>query len=646
MTETGIDEVAQAEPRSALSVGSASIPRVRSRLRFRGLGIQSRIMLYVTLGLVVMFGLLIFIGLRSVTQATQLNFDERLSTARTFSIILERDLLHVSADIWGNSASLLNANEESRLGPETEDLLHHIGSTDSFALFHAARICVVGSDRELLASASDLSPEVEAGGCLAQITNQDLPDEYDAFVPTAVLASDGGLGSVITRIGTSPDEPNWVIVDLIAHNSSQALGPALYGSSTDALPQAPNDRTDFSHLEVFGPDGVVVLGIGDDEQPGELSSHFAAVQREDIRDTAVVLEHRTPNGDGDHVAAVVPVSNSDFTMVLEQPIDVALALPLRLRRDLFLWSGVGFLGALLVAWVTTRSVVKPTEELTAAARRMAGGNLDSPVAVSAHAEVGILAESLESMRLQTQAAHAALAEAKADLEQRVEDRTARLGVLLDALITAQEDERHRIARELHDETAQTIGALTIALDRTRGNLNGDSTDARQHLAQAKDIATRLLAETRRLILDLRPMLLDDMGLTAAIRWYADTRLGGASIATEFAVDAPETRFPSHIETALFRIAQEAINNIAKHSGATRVHIDLSFLGPSARMVISDNGGGFDPQDLLRQPGPDGGFGLAGMRERVSLLAGKFDLRSETEQGTVLEVEVPMTVEVS
>ncbi len=608
--------------------------------RFRRLGIQTRIMLYVVLGLVVMFGLLIFIGLRSVNQATELNFDERLSTARTFSIILERDLLHVSADIWGNSASLLKANEESRLESVTEDLLHHIGSTDSFALFHAARICVIGSDRQLLASASDLPVHAEAGGCVAEIRDQTLPDEYDAFVPTAVPASDGGLGAVITRIGTSSDEPNWVIIDLIAHNSTEALGPAL---GTDTLTGASDDRTGFSHLEVFGPDGTVVLGIGDDEQPGEISNHFAAVQQEDIDDIAVVLEHRTPSGDGDHVAAVVPVSNSDFTMVLEQPIDVALALPLRLQRDLFLWSGVGFLGALLVAWVTTRSIVKPTEELTAAARRMADGNLDSPVAVSAHAEVGILAESLESMRQQTQAAHTALAEAKADLELRVEERTARLGVLLDALITAQEDERHRIARELHDETAQTIGALTIALDRTRGSLNGDSVDARQHLAQAKDIATQLLAETRRLILDLRPMVLDDMGLTAAIRWYADARLGSEGIATDFSVDAPNTRLPSHLETALFRIVQEAINNIAKHSRANTAHIELSFLGASARIVVSDDGDGFDAADMLRQPGVEGGFGLAGMRERVSLLAGEFAIRSGTAKGTILEVEVPIAV---
>ncbi len=630
------------EPRPTGSVNRRKILRP-VQARFRRLGIQTRIMLYVVFGLVVMFGLLIFIGLRSVNQATELNFDERLSTARTFSIILERDLLHVSADIWGNSAGLLKANEESQLESVTEDLLHHIGSTDSFALFHAARICVIGSDGQLLASASDLPPHAEAGGCGAEGSDQTLPDEYDAFVPTAVLASDGGLGAVITRIGTSSDEPNWVIIDLIAHNSPEALGPALYRATSDGLTEASDDRTGFSHLEVFGPDGIVVLGIGDDEQPGEISNHFAAVQQEDIHDTAVVLEHRTPSGDGDHVAAVVPVSNSDFTMVLEQPIDVALALPLRLQRDLFLWSGVGFLGALLVAWVTTRSIVKPTEELTAAARRMADGNLDSPVAVSAHAEVGILAESLESMRQQTQAAHTALAEAKADLELRVEERTARLGVLLDALITAQEDERHRIARELHDETAQTIGALTIALDRTRGSLNGESADARQHIAQAKDIATHLLAETRRLILDLRPMVLDDMGLTAAIRWYADARLESEGITTKLDVDVPDTRLPQHLETALFRIVQEAINNIAKHSRANTAHIELSFLGPSARIVVSDDGDGFDAPDKLLQPGIGGGFGLAGMRERVSLLAGEFAIRSGIAKGTVLEVEVPIPV---
>lgn len=387
----------------------------------------------------------------------------------------------------------------------------------------------------------------------------------------------------------------------------------------------------------------MVLGIGSDEIPGALSTHFAAIQGLVGFDTPVVMRHLMPEGEEDHVTAVVPMRDSGFVMVLEQPIDVALALPIRLQRELFLWSGIGFFAALLVAWVTTRSIVKPTEELTAAAHRMAGGNLDSPIHVDAHAEVGLLAESLESMRLQTRAAHSALAEAKADLELRVEERTARLGVLLDKIITAQEDERHRIARELHDETAQSIGALTIALDRARDNLNGGPSEAQRHLAQAKDIANQLLTETRRLILDLRPMVLDDMGLTPAIRWYAETRLGNEGIETALRVDRPGTRLPPHIETALFRIVQEAVNNIAKHSQASRADIELAFLENSARIVVADDGHGFDVADQIRRQATDGGFGLAGMRERVSLLSGRVDVRSDAASGTVIDVEVPIIV---
>lgn len=608
------------------------------RLRFQRIGLQWRIALYVTSGLIVMFGLLLFIGFRSVDEATMLNFQERLGAARTFSIILENDLLHVSADVLEDGGGLLTAERGPEFDDEVEDLLGHIRDSDSFAFFQAGRICVFDSEGQVLAEASSLPPGVGEAGCRAEARDRSSADGYGGLTTTAVAAVDGGFGAVDTPIAAGSEEPIWVVVDLMAYNSDQGVGPALYGGQQES-PERVFNRDDFSHLEIFRPDGTVVLGIGADEHPGAVSSHLAEIERLDLGGAAIVTRHLSA-GD-DHVMAVVPVADSGFTLVLEQSNDEAIGLPMRLRRQLFLWSGIGFAVALSTAWVTTRSVVKPTAQLTVAARRIAGGDLDSPITVAAHGEVGTLAESLESMRQQTRAATAALADAKSNLEMRVEERTERLEVLLDKLITAQEDERHRIARELHDETAQTIGALAIALDRTRDTLHDQSAETTHHLAQARDIAGQLLAETRRLILDLRPMMLDDMGLTPAIRWYVGTRLQDKGTDTALNVDQPFVRLPSHIETALFRIVQEAVNNIAKHSHARHAEIGLSFPDETARIVVSDDGKGFDVQDQLRRQATHGGVGLAGMRERVSLLSGSIEIRSSPASGTVIEVEVPI-----
>ncbi len=168
--------------------------------------------------------------------------------------------------------------------------------------------------------------------------------------------------------------------------------------------------------------------------------------------SAAALLHEPGPGENfePHVMAVVPLAGSPFYVVLEQPVDVALALPFRLREQLLVATIAGFLGSLVVAWITTRHVVKPTEQLTVAAERMAGGDLASPIRVAAQDEIAKLAESLEAMRQRLRAAYEAVEETNKELELRVKERTDRLGHVLRQTISAQEDERRRLARELHD----------------------------------------------------------------------------------------------------------------------------------------------------------------------------------------------------
>jgi signal transduction histidine kinase len=328
--------------------------------------------------------------------------------------------------------------------------------------------------------------------------------------------------------------------------------------------------------------------------------------------------------------------------VLEQPVDVALALPTELRDQLILTTGLAFLAALVVVWVTTRRVVKPTEELTAAAERMAGGDLASPIAVRAEDEIGRLAESLEAMRRRLRAATEAIERTNRELEQRVAERTSRLGQLLRGTISAQEEERRRLARELHDETAQTLAALSISLDRARDALADGPPPTLERVNEARAIAARLLAETRRLIQGLRPAVLDDLGLLPAIRWYAESALGDAGVAVTIESDAPAPRLPAHMEVALFRIAQEAVTNVAKHAEARHATVALHVSDSTATVSVVDDGRGFDVARTLGQDGPhDESVGLIGMQERVRLLNGNLEIRSVPGAGTVVRVSAPI-----
>ena len=258
--------------------------------------------------------------------------------------------------------------------------------------------------------------------------------------------------------------------------------------------------------------------------------------------------------------------------------------------------------------------------------------------------MGDLAESLDTMRRKRMAAYQELESVNKGLESQVRERTARLEEVLRKIISAQEEERYRLARELHDETAQTIGALSISLDRARDGLEEeDDTDALKHLLEAKTIATRLLEETRRLILDLRPQALDDLGLGPAIRWYAEIHLEELGVAVTVEIE-PVSRMPEHIEVSLFRVIQEAINNIGKHTNAKHAHIRLARQDSKVSVMISDDGKGFNADRVMESSVHGNNVGLLGMQERVRLLNGSIQIHSQEGAGTEISIDIPILEE--
>jgi len=236
---------------------------------------------------------------------------------------------------------------------------------------------------------------------------------------------------------------------------------------------------------------------------------------------------------------------------------------------------------------------------------------------------------------------AAQAIANARLYEALREEQRARAELLARTITAQEEERKRIARELHDQTSQDLAALMLSLDTCALALATDRPGSQQHLQTAKSIAETMLENTHRLINDLRPSLLDDLGLAAAIAWYGERRLRPMGVELEFQCDEMEARLPPSLETALFRITQEALTNVVRHADASRVHVTLRVHGHTAFLNVRDNGRGFQEPITERTGAEEQGLGLRGMRERVTTLGGEMRVESEPGRGTAITVTVPV-----
>ncbi|MBF6606861.1 MAG: HAMP domain-containing protein [Chloroflexi bacterium] len=618
------------------------------RNRFRRLGLQRRIMLYVTAGLAVLFGVITFLGLGAIGQATQLVYQERLTTAYTTAGSLERDFAHLAGDVLETSQELLGQGTTGFGAGSASWIMGHIGRGDPYPFFDVTGIWLVDSSGRLLDQAGSPSATAVDSAAAARSIAASLHDPYAVLRAVEPVPGSVAFASVAVRLGAAGDLAAPIaVVTTVSINSANDFNPARYGrSALSPVPAGPAaSSAERYHLEVVDALlGIAVLGIGPDEHPGQLSPHYAAVRALMAAGGAAAQLHEPGPHDtfAPHVMAVVPLPGSPFYVILEQPVDVALALPNQLRDQLLFTAGAGFVAALALAWITTRHVVKPTEQLTAAAERIAAGDLASPINVSAQDEVGSLAESLEAMRGRLQTAYAAIEGTNRELENRVAERTARLGQLLRQTITAQEEERRRLARELHDETAQTIAALSIALDRARDDLGQAPPATLARIGEAREIAARLLAETRRLILGLRPAVLDDLGLLAAIRWHSEEMLGDSAVEVAIEADPLLPRWPDHIEVALFRIAQEAITNVARHADAHHVTIRVTSIASTVTISVADDGRGFDVERALGSTGPDAeSVGLIGMQERVRLLNGQLQIRSTEGGGTTVLVEAPV-----
>ena len=578
------------------------------------MGQQVRIIACVGIGLIMLLGILAFLGQQAVSAATKNAFHERMTSAQEMAADRDNELDHL--------AFHLSLAAESITMP-----------TGDYAASAARLYGLMGE--EPLSSffrLSSLSIFDDQGRLLASTPSDQAVQPLDAVMQQTIAAGNFTNFAKYVSAATGPSQFASVVVPVSADWSA---GKRVFIQvTTDIVPRIPSPSVPGGgsgySVEIIRADGVTVESAI--VRPGELNVHYALLKTTIASDQAGAALHIHPGYE--HVVAAAPFAGGELWFILEQPADDAIIVPHQLENEVRALGTGAVIVALAGAWYITRTIVRPVRKLQYATKLIANGDLHSGIRVKAPDEVGELAADIESMRQQLEKNHNSLEQANAKLEQQVVERTNRLHDVLSHIITAQEEERARIARDLHDDQGQALTALALGLDKLGQILPNASPEVRNELQRASDMTRSLLQGTRRLIYDLRPSVLDDMGLEAAIRWSAETHLEHHGIQVTIQNSVPARNIPNVMVVQLFRIAQEAIVNVERHAQAKHVSIILEQKNSSLQMEIEDDGRGFNTDDI--------GTGLEGMRERARLIGGTIEIISSSGKGTTVILQVSLS----
>jgi len=306
-----------------------------------------------------------------------------------------------------------------------------------------------------------------------------------------------------------------------------------------------------------------------------------------------------------------------------------------LRASLLLGGGAIALLILTINLLMDRLILARLRRVSGVLQRFGQGDLSQRLTLRSRDELGNLAETFNRMAATLQDKDRENVRLYDELQQKEAARTH----LLQQVIQAQEEERKRIARDLHDQLGATLSGLTLSIEAAERAIPDQIHSLKERCQRAKDLATQALEETHKLILDLRPGVLDDLGLVAAIRADAEAHLQ-SRCQVQVVVTGARKRLPPQLELTLFRIVQEAINNVEKHAHARRVNLRLDFQKAVVQVTVEDDGQGFDLETVSHTGTETRGLGLLGMAERASLAGGSLHIESQIGRGTRVVVTMP------
>ncbi len=351
------------------------------------------------------------------------------------------------------------------------------------------------------------------------------------------------------------------------------------------------------------------------------------------------------------IMAYAPLELASWGVSIIQPEKDILSPIATMKRSFLLVSLIFIALALIIAIGMSRAIVKPVHELIDATVKIAAGDMSKAIAFGGTDEIGKLSSSFEVMRVKLADSIEDLHRHAIELEEKVTERTRqihdsrqKIKELLKKVITSQEEERRRIAREFHDVLMQDLAATLIKIDLCKQYPQSIN---EQKIDEIKKIIEKSIDEVYSIIKNLRPSVLDDLGFEAAVRWLLDHHLESKGIKCFVTIynTINNLEFEPQIEIELFRIIQEAIVNISKHAGAHNVYALLEIRGNDLIIELEDDGCGFDTGADFLSDTSTRGLGLLGMKERAAFLNWDLRIRSTPQQGTRVCLRVPLNNEV-
>ncbi|MBI4289492.1 MAG: HAMP domain-containing protein [Chloroflexi bacterium] len=588
---------------------------------YRRISLRSQLLAAAALGILTVFAIPGYMSVSTARRVSNIVFTERLRQARAASNSIDALITHTKYQLSSVAVTegfLDKEKLKDRLA-SLSNLVHTMGTYDSLWL--------VDREGKLLWASS---PGQEL--LLDRVTQR-------PFFTQALTGEVTTVGQIDIEEFSHP--PVAVVVAPVINRENEVYA-ALVGSLHLShmginLASLPKGERGFISTLIDRRGIVLATSEGIDSAFPYSDPHLELLRGFiEQRQPGVALHQEQAGG---HVVVYAPLTAMEGGVVTEERQDMALGIVSSLRNTYIFMGVVVLLLTSLGAWLLVQHITRPLEVLGAAATGIAAGNLEEPIRTARQDEIGQLARSFETMRRKLRASQEERERWERDLEDRVRQRTEEVQRLLGHVISAQEEERKRLARELHDEMAQTLATLLLGISSLQGALPPEQTRQREMLGRFLAQGEQALRDIRRMILDLRPSYLDDMGLVAALRSYANDRLGPAGARVSFEARGEERRLSSAVETAIYRIMQEAVTNVAKHSRATGARILLDFSPRLFVGEVEDDGVGFDPEAKYSSDG--GSVGLQGMKERAALVGARLLVKSMPGQGSVVRVEMPL-----
>lgn len=521
--------------------------------------------------------------------------DER--SVRTAAAALEEQIKHRGFALLGLAQRADQTNDE--------DLASILTSSDYLMLEFDGGLAFFRPDGELEIENSGFALRSGLATVVSGRMRNQQPDGTEPLMYEVYFA-DESAEPIVLVLAYSPTR-QWIAagafsaVELVSHTLADAFanGPGASVIVMDSEKRLLYEGGEFSYSgEISDHPGVA------EALRGESGAQYLMVGKEE------------------HVVAYSPIAPLGWALVLEEPWEMVESPILRTSQFAPLVLAPVLVLAIVALWFNSRQIVKPLQELEARAAMLAWGKFDA-----IEDPVG----GVEEIRqLQSELIHMA---------HKVQSAQQSLHGYIGAITAAQEDERRRLARELHDDTIQALIALKQRVQLAQIAQNTES--KADSLTEILSLTEQTIENLRRLTRALRPIYLEDLGLVTALEMLAREVGQASGIAVEFERQGPEKRLEPAAELALYRIAQEALSNIIRHSQATHATLSIRFTAQTVVMQVIDNGKGFDVPKSPAEFAPSGHYGLLGLYERADLIGAALEIQSANGKGTQLEVTMPL-----